>query len=67
MTSLFIGGSSGFSSAGVSDPTCTIVQLALRLDEHLGDHLGGVLATPAAAAQAPAEPAPEAAAPPSNP
>jgi hypothetical protein len=66
MTSLFIGGSSGFSSAGVSDPTCTIVQLAL----HLADHLGGVLATPAAATQTPAEPAaepaPEAAAP-SNP
>jgi choline dehydrogenase-like flavoprotein len=32
---LYIGGSSVFSSAGVSNPTYTIVQLALRLADHL--------------------------------
>lgn len=36
---LFIGGSSVFASAGVSNPTYTIVQLALRL----GDHLNALL------------------------
>lgn len=55
MTNLYIGGSSVFSSTGVSNPTYTIVQLALRL----GDHLGGTLATPAAATGT--APAPEAA------
>jgi choline dehydrogenase-like flavoprotein len=50
VSNLFIGGSSVFASTGFSNPTYTIVQLALRL----GDHLGGLLATPAAAAETPA-------------
>ena len=32
---LFIGGSSVFASSGVSNPTYTIVQLALRLGDHI--------------------------------
>jgi choline dehydrogenase-like flavoprotein len=36
---LYIGGSSAFATSGYANPTYTIVQLALRL----GDHLGGVL------------------------
>ena len=36
---LYIGGSSAFASTGYANPTYTIVQLALRL----GDHLNGVL------------------------
>ncbi len=36
---LFIGGSSVFASPGVSNPTFTIVQLALRLAEHLNARL----------------------------
>jgi choline dehydrogenase-like flavoprotein len=32
---LFVGGSSVFASSGVSNPTYTIVQLALRLGDHL--------------------------------
>ena len=39
VSNLYIGGSSVFSSSGYANPTYTIVQLALRL----GDHLGGVL------------------------
>lgn len=41
MTNLYIGGSSTFATAGFAKPTFTIVQLALRL----GDHLGTTLAT----------------------
>jgi choline dehydrogenase-like flavoprotein len=70
MTNLFIGGSSVFASTGFSNPTYTIVQLALRL----GDHVGAMLATPAAAAETPApeaapapEVAPEVAPAPTNP
>jgi choline dehydrogenase-like flavoprotein len=40
VANLYIGGSSVFASAGHANPTYTIVQLALRL----GDHLGGLIA-----------------------
>ena len=36
---LFLGGSSVFSSAGISNPTYTIVQLALRLGDYLNSQL----------------------------
>ena len=39
VSNLYIGGSSVFATGGYATPTYTIVQLALRL----GDHLGGVL------------------------
>jgi choline dehydrogenase-like flavoprotein len=39
MENLYIGGSSVFASAGVSNPTHTIVQLALRLADHLNEQL----------------------------
>ena len=39
MNNLYIGGSSVFSSGGVSNPTFTIVQLALRLGDHLHQRL----------------------------
>ena len=42
MTNLYIGGSSVFATPGFAKPTYTIVQLALRLGDHLG---GGALAT----------------------
>lgn len=38
---LYIGGSSVFSTAGFANPTLTIVQLALRLAEHLDGRLQG--------------------------
>ena len=41
MTNLFVGGSSVFSSTGPSNPTYTIVQLALRQGDHLGQLLQG--------------------------
>jgi choline dehydrogenase-like flavoprotein len=37
---LYIGGSSVFASAGASNPTYTIVKLALRLADHLDGELG---------------------------
>jgi choline dehydrogenase-like flavoprotein len=37
---LYLGGSSVFATAGHSNPTYTIVQLALRLGEHLHSRLG---------------------------
>ncbi len=37
---LYIGGSSVFSTSGQANPTYTIVQLALRLGDHLGRKLG---------------------------
>jgi choline dehydrogenase-like flavoprotein len=40
VANLYIGGSSVFASGGHANPTYTIVQLALRL----GDHLGGLIA-----------------------
>ena len=39
VSNLYVGGSSVFATSGYANPTYTIVQLALRL----GDHLGGVL------------------------
>jgi choline dehydrogenase-like flavoprotein len=40
MTNLSVGGSSVFASTGFSNPTYTIVQLALRLGDHLAGELG---------------------------
>jgi choline dehydrogenase-like flavoprotein len=40
MENLYLGGSSVFATAGASNPTYTIVQLALRLADHLHDRLG---------------------------
>jgi choline dehydrogenase-like flavoprotein len=37
---LYVGGSSVFATAGHTNPTYTIVQLALRLGDHLGRLLG---------------------------
>ncbi|MBE1300498.1 MAG: FAD-binding protein [Alteromonadaceae bacterium] len=39
---LFVGGSSVFASGGVSNPTYTIVQLALRLSDHLHQRMSKV-------------------------
>ena len=41
VTNLYIGGSSVFASTGHCNPTYTIVQLALRLGDHLGERLAG--------------------------
>ena len=38
IANLYIGGSSVFSTGGHANPTYTIVQLAMRL----GDHLAGI-------------------------
>jgi choline dehydrogenase-like flavoprotein len=46
VSNLYIGGSSVFSSSGFVNPTYTIVQLALRLGDHLGETLPAA-ATPA--------------------
>jgi choline dehydrogenase-like flavoprotein len=35
MDNLYLGGSSVFSTGGFANPTYTIVQLALRLADHL--------------------------------
>ena len=40
VANLYVGGSSVFASAGASNPTYTIVQLALRLADHLDGVLG---------------------------
>jgi choline dehydrogenase-like flavoprotein len=40
MENLYLGGSSVFATSGCSNPTYTIVQLALRLADHLNDRLG---------------------------
>jgi choline dehydrogenase-like flavoprotein len=40
MENLFVGGSSVFATGGQSNPTYTIVQLALRLADHLHERLG---------------------------
>jgi choline dehydrogenase-like flavoprotein len=37
---LYLGGSSVFATAGHANPTYTIVQLALRLADHLDGRLG---------------------------
>ena len=39
VANLFIGGSSVFATPGFTKPTHTIVQLALRLGDHLGERL----------------------------
>ena len=39
VTNLYVGGSSVFASTGHCNPTYTIVQLALRLGDHLGERL----------------------------
>ena len=57
ISNLYIGGSSVFASSGFVNPTYTIVQLALRL----GDHLGDTLPAPAARATPVSTPAPAAA------
>lgn len=41
MDNLYIGGSSVFASTGHCNPTYTIVQLALRLGDHLANRLAG--------------------------
>ncbi|MFI5226838.1 MAG: GMC family oxidoreductase [Candidatus Limnocylindrales bacterium] len=40
LDNLFVAGSSVFPSSGSTSPTVTIVQLALRLGDHLTDRLG---------------------------
>lgn len=45
ISNLYVGGSSVFSSSGFVNPTYTIVQLALRLGDHLGDTLPAPAAT----------------------
>ena len=44
MENLYIGGSSVFASASFVNPTYTIVQLALRLGDHLAEELHGARA-----------------------
>jgi choline dehydrogenase-like flavoprotein len=39
LENLYVGGSSVFASSGVSNPTYTIVQLTLRLADHLDTRL----------------------------
>jgi choline dehydrogenase-like flavoprotein len=39
ISNLFVGGSSSFATAGHANPTYTIVQLALRLGDHLVERL----------------------------
>jgi choline dehydrogenase-like flavoprotein len=41
VANLYVGGSSVFSTGGYATPTYTVVQLALRLGDHLGGVLGG--------------------------
>lgn len=41
MANLYLGGSSVFATPGFANPTYTIVQLALRLGDHLGSRLRG--------------------------
>jgi choline dehydrogenase-like flavoprotein len=50
IANLYVGGSSVFASTGFENPTYTIVQLALRL----GDHLAAAVPAPATPAEAPA-------------
>jgi choline dehydrogenase-like flavoprotein len=57
LSNLYIGGSSVFASAGFANPTYTIVQLALRLGDHLAETIPAIPAAVPAPAEAPA-PAP---------
>ncbi len=41
VANLYVGGSSVFVTGGYANPTYTIVQLALRLADHLAGTLGG--------------------------
>jgi choline dehydrogenase-like flavoprotein len=41
IANLYVGGSSVFASVGYANPTYSIVQLALRLGDHIGDELRG--------------------------
>ncbi len=41
LTNLFLGGSNVFATAGHCNPTYSIVELALRLGDHLADELTG--------------------------
>ena len=41
MANLYIGGSSVFPTGGHANPTYTIVQLALRLGDHLAATIAG--------------------------
>jgi choline dehydrogenase-like flavoprotein len=42
LSNLYIGGSSVFSTCGYSNPTYTIVQLSLRLGDHLATRVGSL-------------------------
>jgi choline dehydrogenase-like flavoprotein len=57
LTNLYIGGSSVFASPGFANPTYTLVQLALRLGDHLAETIPAIPAAAPAPAEAPA-PAP---------
>ena len=46
---LYLGGASVFATPGFQNPTYTIVQLALRLADHVAAETGGAAAAPAAA------------------
>ena len=56
MANLYVAGSSVFGTPSYCNPTFTIVQLALRLGDHLGDTLPAATTTPAGAPEAPAVP-----------
>ena len=53
VANLYVGGSSAFSSVGYANPTYTIVQLALRLGDHLGRTLPDLTLLRPAAVKAP--------------
>ncbi len=43
LDNMYVAGSSTFPSAGLSNPTLTIIALSIRLAAHLGQRLGGSL------------------------
>jgi hypothetical protein len=53
LSNLYIGGSSVFANPGFVNPTYTIVQLALRLGDHLAETLPAIPAEAPAPAEAP--------------
>jgi choline dehydrogenase-like flavoprotein len=63
IANLYIGGSSVFASTGFENPTYTIVQLALRLGDHLAAQAAAAAPAPEPAAAVPAEAPAEAPAP----